>query len=282
MFARAGRLMAAPQADGRFWRADFGTPLRDAAGLLTLAVEAGSTAIDLAALETRVAQRRDLPLSTQEATWALLAANALIDRPGADGFTIDGAPVTGPLVRMLDAQTAVAGALDIRNGSDRTQTVTLTTYGVPDEPESAGGNGYRITRSYYTLDGSQVTPDSAAAGTRLVTVLEVTPFSGETARLMVNDPLPAGFEIENPNLLRSGDIGALGFLDLHEWAENTEFRQDRFLAAVEWGGIEPLRLGYMVRATTPGSYHHPAASVEDMYRPDYRARTDAGRVQVVD
>lgn len=282
MFARASRLMAAQGAEGRIWRADYGTPLRDAAGLLALALEAGSTAVDVTALETRVAQRRTGPLSTQEATWALLAAHALIDRPGAEGFTIDGAPVTGPLVRMLDAQTAGDTALRLRNGSDRTQTVTLTTYGVPDQPEPAGGNGYRITRSYYTLDGDAAQPASVAVGTRLVTVLEIMPFKGETARLMVNDPLPAGFEIENPNLLRSGDIGALEFLDLHEWAENTEFRQDRFMAAVDWGGTETLRLGYMVRATTPGSYHHPAASVEDMYRPEYRARTAAGRVQVVE
>lgn len=282
MFARAARLMAAQEAEGRIWRADYGTPLRDAAGLLTLALEAGSTAVDIAALEQRIAQRRDAPLSTQEATWALLAANALIDRPGADGFTIDGAPVSGPLVRMLEAQTAGAQALAIRNGSDRAETLTLTTYGVPEQPEPAGGRGYRITRSYFTLDGEATSPDGVPVGTRLVTVLEVTPFEGETARLMVDDPLPAGFEIENPNLLRGGDIGALDFLDLHEWAETTEFRQDRFLAAVDWGGTRPLRLGYMVRATTPGSYHHPAASVEDMYRPEYRARSDAGRVRVAD
>jgi uncharacterized protein YfaS (alpha-2-macroglobulin family) len=35
-----------------------------------------------------------------------------------------------------------------------------------------------------------------------------------------------------------------------------------------------------VRATTPGSFHHPAARVEDMYRPDMRAWTGAGRVTV--
>jgi uncharacterized protein YfaS (alpha-2-macroglobulin family) len=35
-----------------------------------------------------------------------------------------------------------------------------------------------------------------------------------------------------------------------------------------------------VRATTPGRYSHPAATVEDMYRPQYRARTDTGTVRV--
>ena len=34
---------------------------------------------------------------------------------------------------------------------------------------------------------------------------------------------------------------------------------------------------YILRAISPGSFHQPAATVEDMYRPDYRARTEAGR-----
>ena len=36
----------------------------------------------------------------------------------------------------------------------------------------------------------------------------------------------------------------------------------------------------MVRAVSPGTFHHPAASVEDMYRPDFRARSDAGTVTI--
>ena len=31
--------------------------------------------------------------------------------------------------------------------------LTLTTFGVPEVPEPAGGNGYAIKRRYYTLDG---------------------------------------------------------------------------------------------------------------------------------
>jgi uncharacterized protein YfaS (alpha-2-macroglobulin family) len=37
-----------------------------------------------------------------------------------------------------------------------------------------------------------------------------------------------------------------------------------------------------VRAVSPGTFHHPAATVEDMYRPDFRARTDAGVVAVTE
>jgi alpha-2-macroglobulin len=261
---------------GQVWRVDYGTRYRDAAALLTLAVEAGSQAIDREALTDRLAAQGQ-NLSTQELTWALLATNALIDRPGADDISIDGKPAEGPLVRVLDAG-AVTPVVVTNNGPDT--TVTVTTYGVPSDPEPAGGNGYAITRTYYTMDGQEVAPGSVAAGTRLVTVLEVTPFGYGEARLMVNDPLPAGFEIDNPNLMSAGSTSELSWLDTLQDVQHSEFRQDRFLTAVDWSSDQPFRLAYVVRAVSPGTFHHPAASVEDMYRPDFRARSETGELTI--
>jgi uncharacterized protein YfaS (alpha-2-macroglobulin family) len=121
---------------------------------------------------------------------------------------------------------------------------------------------------------------TVSAGTRLVAMLEVTPFGSGEARLMVSDPLPAGFEIDNPNLIRAGDITGLEALGLESNVAHSEFRQDRFLTAIDRMDATPFRLGYIVRAVSPGSFHHPAASVEDMYRPEFRAHTGAGRVTV--
>jgi uncharacterized protein YfaS (alpha-2-macroglobulin family) len=146
-------------------------------------------------------------------------------------------------------------------------------------PEPAGGNGYAIERTYATTEGKQVDLADVTVGTRLVTVLTVRPFGRQEARLMINDPLPAGFEIDNPNLLSGGDISALDWLR-PVWAENAEFRMDRFLAAVDWRSDQPFQLAYIVRAVSPGQFHHPAASVEDMYRPQMRAHTDAGQVTI--
>jgi uncharacterized protein YfaS (alpha-2-macroglobulin family) len=183
-------------------------------------------------------------------------------------------------VRALDDAVA-AGALAITNDGDSAETITLTTFGVPSEPEPEGGNGWRIRRSYYTLEGEPADPATVPAGTRLVAVLEVAPLGPREARLMVSDPLPAGFEIDNPNLLRSGDIRALDWLETAE-ARHSEFRADRFLAAVDHYGEQPFRLAYIVRAVSPGSFRHPAASVEDMYRPEFAAWTAAGRVTVTE
>jgi uncharacterized protein YfaS (alpha-2-macroglobulin family) len=262
MFKRAADLVARNLAarkstpEAQVWRADYGTNLRDAAALLALGAEAGST--------------------------ALLATHAELDRAGNGDFTVNGAPMTGPWVRVIEDDLAGNAEQIITNTSAKPATLTLTTFGVPMAPEPAGGNGYKISRSWFTMDGAPVALDAVAQGSRLVAVIEVQPLSGGEARLMINDPLPAGFEIDNPNLIRGGDIAALGWLTTNEDTRNVEFRQDRFLAAVDWTSRDAFRLAYIVRAISPGTYHLPAASVEDMYRPDSRARTDAGTVTIAE
>lgn len=280
MFAIAGRMMQARIAreEPRVFRADYGTDLRDAAGVLALAVEAGSNAVDRAPLLAQLGAGEG-PYSTQESAWTLLAAKALVEDPSAGNISVDGVPVAGPMVGAAEAEAAIGMA--IRNEGAAPTDITLTTIGVPEVPVPAGGYGYSLERSYYTLEGAPVSPEQVASGTRLVTVLRVQPFEATGARLMVNDPLPAGFEIDNPNLLRAGDIAALPWLETVD-TRTTEFRADRFLAAVDWASDSSFDLAYIVRAITPGTYHHPAAVVEDMYRPRYRARTGAGSVTVTE
>jgi uncharacterized protein YfaS (alpha-2-macroglobulin family) len=217
-------------------------------------------------------------MSTQEQAWSLLAARALMRDPSAAGLTLDGETVAGPFVKRF---TTADAPRVIGNAGTGPTDITLTTFGVPEVAPEAGGYGYAIERSYYDMDGAPVSLDSVATGTRMVTVLTVQPFEKGEARLIIDDPLPAGLEIDNPNPLRSGDVRALDWIEPAS-AQHTEFRSERFVAAVDWRSDQPFRLAYIVRAVSPGSYHHPAASVEDMYRPQYRARSATGRMQVVE
>ncbi|MEX0317764.1 MAG: alpha-2-macroglobulin family protein [Ruegeria sp.] len=277
MFARAARMVASQTAqEAQVWRADYGTRFRDAAGLLALATEAGSNVVDRNALVTRVSAD-SATLSTQEATWSLLAAHALAATPGQSGLRVNGAPVDGPFVQVLEGNAGEA--LNITAVDGQSTDITLTVSGVPQVAPPAGGTGYTITRQYYSMEGAPLDRRSFAVGERFVTVLTVSPHESGDGRLMLDDPLPAGVEIDNPNLLRSGDVRALDWLDLTE-ASHAEFRSDRFLAAVDLLGGGSVTLAYVARAVTPGTFHHPAASVEDMYRPRYRAWTGTGQVVV--
>jgi len=284
MFRRAAKRLDQHRigSENPFWRNDYGTDLRDTAAVLTLAAEAGTNAIDQQALARRISPDALVgrARSTQENMWSLMAANALIDETPANAFLVDGAPSTGPVVQVLDAQTGAGQTVLVKNISGKTVPTILTTYGVPSDAEPAGGNGYSIARDYYTIDGQSVTSGHVALNTRLVVVLKITPKRQGGARLIVNDPLPAGFEIDNPNLLRSGDIAALDWLKPNTKTRHTEFRADRFIAAVDWTKTASFQLAYIVRAISPGRFHHPAASVEDMYRPQFRARTAPGDIVI--
>ena len=261
---------------------DYGSVLRDDAALVSLAYEARTAAIDLQVTARRVAARmagKDF-VNTQESAWMVLAARALQDDAGIAGITVDGAPADGPIMRLV---TYGAEPMAIENtGADGVDAV-LTTFGVPDEPEPAGGNGYLISRSYFTLEGEPSDPIVMRQNERLVVVLTIEDTGGRNGQLIIDDPLPAGFEIDNPNILRSGDVQALDWLAVEDSPEHVEFRSDRFVAALNMDAEpgERRRLAYVVRAVSPGFFHHPAALVEDMYRPEFRARTAASSVEVV-
>ena len=284
MFRKAGARLdtAVASAEQQYWRADYGTNLRDSAAILALAAEARTEVLDQTALVNRIVPGAsdNRSRSTQENTWTLLAANALLEETPADAFLVNGQPAGGPVVEVLDAQTGLERTVEVLNQSGKSATTILTTYGIPAEPEPAGGNGYTINRFYFTLDGKPVTPDHLRQNDRLVVVLKVTPSQFSEARLIVNDPLPAGLEIDNPALMQAGDVAALDWLLLNGEPQHVEFRAERFIAAVDWRSKEPMQLAYIVRAISPGKFHHPAASVEDMYRPQFRARTGVGTVEV--
>ncbi len=282
MFRLAARHVREEMRAELRYRYDYGSARRDAAAVLTLASLHGSSAVDRTDL-TRILldpRRGRRYYSTQEQAWTLMAANAMLGDPTVTGIRIDGAGLDGLAVRRFEESRIDATPVVIENTGDTPVEVAVTAYGVPVEPEPAGGNGYSIERLYYTMDGVPVSPDAVAQNTQLVVVLTVRDFGDRQARLMVDDPLPAGFEIDNPSILRSGGTAGMDWIDTIE-PTHAEFRTERFLAAVDWYGGGKFSLAYVVRAVSPGKFHHPAALVEDMYHPEFRARTEAGRVEVL-
>jgi hypothetical protein len=98
----------------------------------------------------------------------------------------------------------------------------------------------------------------------------------------VADYLPAGFEIDNPKLVSSGETGTLSWITDAGTPVNSEFRDDRFTAAFNRSSSDRpvFTVAYVVRAVAPGQYVMPQAYVEDMYRPDRFGRTGTGTLEV--
>jgi uncharacterized protein YfaS (alpha-2-macroglobulin family) len=195
---------------------------------------------------------------------------------------ITGQTYAGAYEARRSGEEIAADPLTIVNqGADPVDAV-VTTIAAPAQPLSAGGTGFEINRSYYTLDGQPASIAQARQNERYLVVLDMREINAWTSRVVVTDLLPAGFVIDNPRLVGSAELGNLPWLGGVS-ASHAEFRSDRFMAAFDRraSSDRAFRAAYVVRAVTPGIYAQPAAVVEDMYRPELAARTATGVLEVL-
>jgi uncharacterized protein YfaS (alpha-2-macroglobulin family) len=272
-----------PTTTELFSRIDYGSTLRDAAALVTLASEAGGSRPTISTAVQRVEEARaHAPYtSTQENAWLVLAARAIAKDAGAVSLAIAGEAHKGSLYRNVPARELAEG-LKIANTGEGDVQAVVSVSGAPTTPEPAAEKGFKIERLYYTLEGEAADPSKARQNQRFVVVLKITEPEPQFGRVLVADYLPAGFEIDNPRLVSSGDTGTLSWIQDAKEPAYSEFRDDRFTAAFERHTRDPVvfSVAYVARAVSPGRYILPQAYVEDMYRPDRFGRTETGTIEV--
>lgn len=275
--------LAMDQKDVDWYRSDYGSKLRDGAAMLALAAETRPEPSVVPAMIRYVAAARAGTkwMSTQDEAWMLLAARAI--KQGNEGIklTVNGAPHDGPFSTRVTGDELLASPIVVANATANPLEAVVTTVAAPAQPLPAGGNGFQIERTYYDLDGNEANVTEARQNERYVVVLKVNQLNDWVSRVLVTDLLPAGFEIDNPGLVNSASLSNFPWLAETE-AAHLEFRDDRFVAAFnrDQGADASYTLAYVVRAVTPGTYAHPAATVEDMYRPEFSARTASGMMEV--
>jgi uncharacterized protein YfaS (alpha-2-macroglobulin family) len=286
---RAERVYAAalaalvPPPPSEFGRPDYGSTLRDAAAVVALAAEGDAPPPTLTAALQKVEVARDAAFytSTQENAWMVLAARAL-GRQARLSLGFDGEERHNPLYRTMQSDELRASPFRVTNNGDAPVQAVVSVGGAPVTPEPAAEKGFKIERLYYTLDGKAANPAQARQNQRFAVVLKITEPTPQFGRIIVADYLPAGFEIDNPRLVSSGDTGTLGWIENAAEPAYAEFRDDHFGAAFDRNAQSPavFTVAYVVRAVSPGSYVLPQAYVEDMYRPDRFGRTGTGRIEI--
>lgn len=286
--ARAERVYGAaldalnPKPVLEFGRTDYGSALRDAAALVSLASEGNAPRATLTQAVQRVEAARGLTpyTSTQENAWMVLAARALAKETMS--LDIDGQPASQSVFRSYKSAEMAGKPVKITNTGDAPVQAVVSVSGSPITPEPAASNGFKIERSYFTLAGKPADITKARQNDRFAVVLKITEAKPEYGHIMVADYLPAGFEIDNPRLVSSGDSGTLDWIEDGEEPEHTEFRDDRFTAAIDRAADDQsvFTVAYVVRAVSPGKYVLPQAYVEDMYNPSRYGRTATGSIEV--
>ena len=193
----------------------------------------------------------------------------------------------GALKTVLNHKDLRDGKYTITNRNDNEIKASLIITGHGASPLQPENQGFEIKREFYTLDGKPAKLDTVKQNDRFVVVLKVTEKEAKRGRLILVDRIPGGFEIENPKLVTGSDVKTLSWLPYARGVEHSQFKDDRFLAAFNMSRVykkkkpATLTTAYIVRAVSPGTYTHPAATIEDMYRLDRYARTAASKVTIV-
>ena len=213
------------------------------------------------------------------------------------GRTIDRQQVDVPMAYLAGQQAPAGTAQSLllsKDGTGRLYYRIGMTYAPKDLVLAPAEQGFTVERTYEAVDSPgdvRRDPDGTwhvRAGAQVrVRLTMVAPARRYFVALA--DPLPAGFEAENPALAVTGRVpqdrdpqasGGGFWWWIGPWYEHQNLRDDRVEAftSLLWEGV--YTYSYVARATTPGEFIVPPARAEEMYSPETYGRTGTDRVVV--
>src|SRR5262249_23087936 len=160
----------------KHYRTDYGSQLRDTAGVLALAAEFTPAGVDIGDLAKQLGDLRDQKkwTSTQEDAWTLLAAAALEKDATNGSITVDGKPVSGTAYQRWQQEHFDSAAVVIANTGNEPTELKVSVTGIPATPPKESSNGFTIKRTYYNLDGTAADLGNVHQNQRFVVVLEMS------------------------------------------------------------------------------------------------------------
>ena len=271
---------------GDRYYADYGSDIRDTALAVHLLLR-HQLRIDKARelgveLVDKVQQRSYL--STQERNSLFLAGLALethfAQQWQADMTlkgTIETLKYTGSFAQKYDYSDLQEGISIVNQGKgDLLVDIDFQGHGTTP-PKVHSAQNLSISRDYFDTKGKMIDPSELIVGDLVLVRLQLGS-AWRAPDVMIVDLLPAGLELENQNLNHAIKLDEIQFdqKPVSYWRGQTkivhqEYRDDRFVAAVDVAYQRNNYLFYLARAVTPGVYRVPAPFVEDMYRPEDRA-----------
>jgi uncharacterized protein YfaS (alpha-2-macroglobulin family) len=133
-----------------------------------------------------------------------------------------------------------------------------------------------IERRWFRTDGSAWKGEALREG-EMIVVRVTAAAARRLADALITELAPGGLEVENLNLTDPGQwtgitIGETNLADVigNSWSKFEEYRDDRYVTAIDVADGSSNERWYLLRAVTPGRYVIPPPVFEDMYRPNLR------------
>ncbi|MEJ2039026.1 MAG: hypothetical protein P8X55_08845, partial [Desulfosarcinaceae bacterium] len=190
----------------------------------------------------------------------------------------DAEPLSGRgMITRAFTHDQLSQGLRIQAAGDQPVYVNFVLGGYSDKAPPAETHGLEIHRTCYDPEGSPLETGRLKTGDLVLVRLDVSSDQRVSEGLVV-DLLPAGLEMENQNLAVGFNMDELTVegKTIRDWKQelnlaHEEYRDDRYVAAVDISPWRPATLFYLARAVSPGVFRTPNAYAEDMYRPYIRA-----------
>lgn len=268
---------------------DYGSDLRDTALMIALVHQYGLSKPQYAAgvfdlargLTTRNNQKWHYYSTQEQIAIARLGKALITDGDTAVSGTLaiggNSSPISPDRLwsRNFTAAELATGVRFTPQG-DLPLYVSTDVVGVPKAAPAPDDQYVSVRRTYYTLDGKPWEPAPLKEGDSLIVGLRIEAREAMPDALLT-DLLPGGLEIENFNLTDAKQwtdvvVDGISITDRAQAADvrHEEFRDDRYVAALNLYKGQRANVFYLVRAVSPGSFQVPPPLLEDMYRPQVR------------
>ncbi len=283
--AKAFDLALKTDRDTRNYHGDYGSEVRDRAAayyyIATWSPQYEDKGSFLIELNTAIQDRQWL--STQERNALVMAGAARLNATGTPwqaGVTVSGKSETRsgdqPGQVIFTRGTAAKGFAVENKGSDNLY-VDLVLTGYPRTAPAPSASVVCISRRFLDPRGKPMDITRVRSGDRIIVELSVKT-DKRLPHALVVDMVPAGIELEDPHvsgafIIDGIDVDGELIEDWHHQYHrfHDEYRDDRFVAAMDLKPGQARRIFYGARVVSPGLFKVPPSLVEDMYRPYIRS-----------